>query len=108
MQEINLREGTVHPPAEKLCHCAARGVFVTTIQINAYNLRDPGLLHRNSVDYVCLGHGAFAVGDNDELRAGAHVGDQLREAANVRLVEGRIHLVEDTERRRLELEDPDQ
>src|SRR5712691_7448303 len=78
---------------------------VAAVEVDADDLRDAGLLHGDTVDDVGLGHGAFAVGDDDELCGGAHVVDEFGEAAYVGLVEGSVDFVEDAEGRGLELED---
>src|SRR5712691_9615974 len=71
---------------------------VAAVEVDADDLRDAGLLHGDTVDDVGLGHGAFTVGDDDELCGGAHVVDEFGEAAYV-------GFVEDAEGRGLELED---
>ena len=37
------------------------------VQVDAYDLRDAGLLHGDAVDDIGLRHRAFAVSDDDEL-----------------------------------------
>src|ERR1700722_13070182 len=40
---------------------------VAAVEVDADDLGDAGLLHRDAVDDVGLGHGAFAVGDHNKL-----------------------------------------
>jgi len=68
------------------------------------DLRDAGLLHRHPVKYVSGLHGSFVMRNHDELRMITHFTDQAREAADVRVVEWRIHLVQEAERRRVDEE----
>ncbi len=87
---------------------AALAAAVALAEVDADDLGDAGLLHGDAVDDVGLGHGALAVGDDDELGGLAHVGDELGEAADVGLVERGVDFVEHAEGRGLELEDADQ
>src|SRR5690606_8341314 len=50
-------------------------------------------------------HRRLVVRDDDELNAVRHLLDDLRKTADVRIVERRVDLVEQTERRRIQLED---
>jgi hypothetical protein len=68
-------------------------------------LADPLLLHRHAVQHVGDLHRALVVGDDDELAHVQELLDDQAEALVVRLVQGRVDLVEDAERRRLALED---
>src|SRR5215470_18431383 len=69
------------------------------------DLRDARLLHGDAVQHAGALHGALVVGDEDELRAFAHLADHLTEAADVGVVERRIDLVEDAERCRVDEEE---
>ena len=77
-------------------------------EVDRHQLRDARLLHRHAVQPVGDLHRAPVVGDDDELRAVGHLAHQLVEAADVGLVERRVDLVEDAERRRLDQEDREQ
>ena len=57
-------------------------------------LRNAGLLHGDAVEGLGGFHGGAAVGNQDELRAFAHVAHQTREACQVRFVERGVDLVE--------------
>jgi hypothetical protein len=48
------------------------------------------------------------VGDHDELNTSRELGQQIREALHVRLVERGVHLVQHTERGWIDLEQPEQ
>ena len=62
-------------------------------------------LHRDAVELVGHLHGAAAVGDDQELRAAAQPVQIVREALDVRLVQSRLDLVQQTERGRLQVLD---
>jgi len=62
--------------------------------------------HAHAVEAVGGVHGALLVGDDDELGALARAADELEEAVDVDVVEGRLHLVEDVEGARPREEDP--
>src|SRR5580658_1050822 len=71
-------------------------------------LRHTGLLHGYAVEYRRNAHRLLAVGDQHELGLDAHLLHQFGEAADVRLVEWRVHFIEDAERAGRVLEDADQ
>src|SRR6185437_7433485 len=50
-------------------------------------------------------HGRLVVGDEDELHPGRHITHDIAEAADVVLIERRVDLIEQTEGRRVEIED---
>ncbi len=64
----------------------------------AHDLRGAVGAHRHTVEHVGRLHGALLMRDHDELRALAVVPQQLDEAADVDVVQGRLDLVEDVER----------
>src|SRR5256885_1212226 len=74
-------------------------------ELDAHRLGNSRLLHGHAVERVGAFHGALVVGDDDELRGLAHLADHLVVAADVGIVERRVHLVEEAEGRRLDEED---
>src|SRR4051812_13522391 len=74
-------------------------------ELHRDDLRDARLLHGDAVERVGDLHGALVVRDDDELGGAAHLPDHLVVPADVRLVERRVDLVEQAERRRLDQED---
>src|SRR5437879_1523577 len=70
--------------------------------------RHAGLLHGDPVDGVGGLHGARVVGDDDELRQVLELREQAHVAAHIGVVEGRVHLIEQTEGTRLGEEDREQ
>ena len=66
-----------------------------------------GLFHRDAVEAVGDFHGLAVVRDEDELGVLLHAAQHLHEPADVRLVERRVDLVEQAERARLVLEQPE-
>src|SRR5260370_31208303 len=77
-------------------------------RMDAEDLREAGFLHGHAIEDRAGFHGFAIVGDDDELRLAAHVADEAREAADVRLVERRVDFVEDTERAGLIAENSDE
>ena len=69
---------------------------------------DAALLHRHAPQPVGRGHRPLLVRDDDELAPVEELAQHAREAGRVRLVERRVHLVEDAERARLAPEDREQ
>ena len=57
-----------------------------------------GFLHGDTVNYVYRAHGLFVMCYNDELAVFAELIDHVCEFANVGVIQGRIHFIEDTER----------
>ena len=70
--------------------------------------RDAVAAHRDAVEGVADLHGPLLVGDHQELRVLAELLVDLQQAAQVGVVERRLDLVEDVERRRAGLEQRDQ
>ncbi len=69
------------------------------------DLGDAVAAHADPVEHVGGVHGAFLVGDDDELGAVGEAADQLQEAVDVGVVEGGLDLVEDVEGARPRQED---
>src|SRR5436190_15633008 len=67
--------------------------------------RDGLLLHRHADQLLRHLHGDAVVADEEELRRLRHLRDELGIALGVGVVERRVDLVEQAERRRIELED---
>src|SRR3990172_8807233 len=63
-----------------------------------------GLFHSDAVEGVGHLHGALVVGDDDELRAAAHLFEETGKARYVGLVERGVHLIEHAEGARLDEE----
>src|SRR5688572_20097995 len=77
-------------------------------EADAHQLADAWLLHGHAVELVRDLHGAARVGDQHELSLLLQALQHAHEAADVRVVERSIHLVEDAEGRGLVLEDREQ
>ena len=58
---------------------------------------DAGFAHGDADELVAGLHGAFAVGDDDELGLCRHVTQEVAEAANVRVIQRRVHFVQEAE-----------
>src|SRR5260370_39072192 len=67
-----------------------------------------GFLHGDAVEDAAGFHGFAIVSYDDKLRLRAHFADQAREAADVGLVQRRVHFVENTERTWLVAENRDE
>src|SRR5207237_2664871 len=63
------------------------------------------LLHRDAVHGVGGLHGSWVVRDDDELRLFLEFRQEAHVAAHVRIIQRRVHLVEQAERARLGEED---
>src|SRR4051794_14807444 len=72
------------------------------------DLRDAVAAHRHAVQRVGGLHRALLVGDDDELRAVGELAQERAEAADVRIVERRLDLVEEVERARPREEEREQ
>src|SRR5690554_5802381 len=66
-------------------------------QVYADELGNAGLLHGHAVERICDLHRPRVVRDHEELRAIADLTDHLREAPDVRFVQGRVDFVEDAD-----------
>ena len=62
-------------------------------------LRHAALLHGHAVNRVRSRDGPLVVRDDDELRFAHEFLQQIREAPDIRFIEGRVQLVEHAERR---------
>src|SRR6266446_6673616 len=74
-------------------------------ELDGDDLGDARLLHRHPVQRVGHLHGALVMGDHDELGGAAHLAHDLVVPADVRLVERRVHFVEQAEGSGLDEED---
>src|SRR2546427_3604444 len=83
---------------------AQRGV---SVQLNRDQLRDPRLLHGHAVQTIGDLHRLPVVRDEDELSVLLHAAQHFYEPADVCVVEGRVDLIEEAERTRLVLEEPE-
>ena len=66
---------------------------------------DARFAHGDADEVVAGLHGAFAVGDDDELGLCRHVAQEVAEAANVRIIERRVHFVQQAEGRGVQAEE---
>src|SRR3954462_15111847 len=71
-----------------------------SVEPNGDETRDARLFHRHAVESARGLHRALVVCNDEELRLGGHLVDLRSEAPDVRLIEWRVHLVEQTEGRR--------
>ena len=79
---------------------AVRGDFLVVRQPARDELRDAVAAHRHAVEHVGGLHRPLLVRDHDELRAVGVLAQQAGEAADVRVVERGLDLVEEVERAR--------
>jgi hypothetical protein len=77
-------------------------------EIDGHEFTYARFLHGYAIDHIHRTHGLFVVRYDDELRVVAELLDHLREFANVRIIQRRINLIEDTERRRFDEVDREQ
>jgi hypothetical protein len=70
-------------------------------QFDRDQLRDPGRFGRHAEQHVGLFHGRPVMGDDDNLSVAGKLLQEHREPVHVGVVERRVNLVEETERRRL-------
>src|SRR6476646_4288957 len=82
-----------------------RGESYRFVDVDGDHSGHAGLVHRHAGELMHRLHRRLVVSDDDELNASRHLAHDLRETTDVRIVERRIHLVEQAERRRIELED---
>src|SRR5207247_229701 len=75
-----------------------------SVQLDGYELRNARLFHRHAIEPIRDLHCLAIMGDHDELRVQLHAAQHLHEPPDVRIVERRVDLVEETERARLVLE----
>src|SRR5436190_5020209 len=74
-------------------------------QVDLHQARHARLAHGHAAELRRRFHGALVVRDHDELHLARHLLHHLAEAPDVGLVERRVHLVEQAERRRVQPED---
>ena len=84
---------------EKDLHALRLELFLS-LELHRVELGDVRLLHGRAVDVVGDLHGLVVVGDDDELGLVLDGLHQVEEPAEVDLVEGRVHFVQEAERRR--------
>jgi hypothetical protein len=73
-------------------------VFADVLEADGDLFRDAGFLHGHAVDGIGAGHGFLRMRDDDELRPGEEIREDLGEAVDVRFVERGIDFVEHAER----------
>src|SRR6267154_6015752 len=71
-------------------------------QIHRHHARYSFFHHRDSIDHISGSHRALVVRDNHKLAVFAEVADDGIELVNVGIIERSIHLIENTERGRLQ------
>ena len=86
-------------------HHAASAMPTRRVHVHRDDARHALLLHRHADQLLGHFHRDLVVADEEELRALAHLADQLAVALGVGVVQRRVDLVEQAERRRVELED---
>src|SRR5438067_12074536 len=72
------------------------------------DVRDALGVHAHAVHGVGLVHGRSVMRDDDELYLSSELGQQIGEALHVGFVQGSVNLVQHAERRRVDLEQPEQ
>src|ERR1700686_289158 len=77
------------------------------VQLNRYELGYPWLFHRHAVQAIGDLHGFAVVRDENELGVSLHTAQHLHEPADIRIVERRVDLIEQTERTWLVLKQPE-
>src|SRR6185369_772497 len=82
-----------------------RGESYCFVDVHCDHSGHTGLVHRHSGELMHGLHGRLVVSDDHELNASGHLAHDLRETTDVRVVERCVHLVEQAERGRIELED---
>src|SRR6266850_2095474 len=74
----------------------ARG-YLRVGQLDGNEAGEPWLLHGDAVEDIGGFHGLSVVGNDDELRPRAELAQHPDEPMDIRVIEGRINLVEDAE-----------
>src|ERR1041385_8969772 len=82
--------------------------YSSSVQPHRHDLRNAGFFHGNAIKNRCGLHCSLAMGNDDELRGGAHIAHHLSEAVDIGLVERRLDFVEDAERARLVAKESDE
>ena len=77
---------------------AAAGLGVVAAHFHADGFGDAEFFHGDAVHDIGAAHGAFVMGDDDELAFLDEFIEHFEEAADVGFVEGGVEFVEDTER----------
>ena len=83
-------------------------MFIDILKSQRQTARDPGLFHGDAIKDVSHCHSWLTVSDHDELRILLKLTQNVDESSNVRVVQGRIHFVQNTERTRSTFEDGQQ
>src|SRR2546427_8787220 len=76
-----------------------------SVQVDRDELRQARLFHGDAVEHIRSFHRLPVVGDHQELRLAGQLPQDAQKPVDVRVVERRIHLVEDAEGARAEIED---
>src|SRR6185369_13882487 len=75
------------------------------VHVHTDQARHARLVHGHAHQLLCQLHGGLVVGDEDELHAAGHLAHDIAEAAHIVLVQRRVHFVQQTERRGVQVED---
>src|SRR5688500_18952337 len=67
------------------------------VEFYTHNLADTVLLHRHTIKHIGHANRALVMGNNDELRVGKKTLQHTNETGDVRLIQRRIQLVQNTE-----------
>src|SRR5262249_52317328 len=81
--------------------------FAYSLKLYRHQLRDTCLLHGYAVKSAGHLHRPLVMRDHDELRVLGHLDDLISKASHVRFVKWSVDLVQQTERRRPVMEDPE-
>ena len=87
------------PSTLSRCHLSS------PFHVHRYQSGNSGLLHRHAQEVVRHLYGLFVVCDYDELHVVRHFADEFAEPDDVGVVQGRVHLVQEADGTRIELED---
>ena len=77
-------------------------LITQTPEIHRYQFAYTGFLHGYAIDHIHGAHGLFVVRYNDELAVLTKLFDHLGELTHVGIIQWCIHLIQNTEWRRLD------
>src|SRR5580704_11622623 len=80
------------------CDLSAPGAhpLIQPPEIHRHQLAHPRLLHRHPIDHVHAVHRHLIMRNDNELGVLAELPDHIRELPDIRIIERRIHLIQDT------------
>ena len=103
-QEIFSQPETAFPVDQCHQHCARR-LPHSFAKLHGDEAGDAGFAHGNADQLVAGLHGAFAVGDDDELGLSRHFAQKRAQAADVGVIQRGIDFVQEAEWRRVQAEE---